>query len=305
MPTIRLLLAILALLCPVAVAHADPTPKSDGAILEGTFRKADLAAGKVSVMLPAPHGLKDLTVSDPTAFAALGQARNGDPIKVTVDDAAKPTELKKLLEIQRPVSAVARLLALAGGLVFVWGAAAIMTGGSPLAFFIGVDNRYSNSQTQSALWFGVLFAVYLATVVLRAVFLGPSYIGGVEITANLLGLSGLSAISFAGAKVIMSQKADNAAAQGQPAKARAARPNLLTDLVQNDNRQADLGDFQMILITVIATALFAVSAYFWLGSLAVADKVTLPDIDSALLAAFGIGQGAYLAKKAAMKLGEG
>lgn len=33
--------------------------------------------------------------------------------------------------------------------------------------------------------------------------------------------------------------------------------------------------------------------------------VALPDIDSSLLAGFGVGQGAYLVQKAALKAGDG
>jgi hypothetical protein len=36
-----------------------------------------------------------------------------------------------------------------------------------------------------------------------------------------------------------------------------------------------------------------------------AGKVALPDIDTAPLSGFGIGQGAYLVKKAATPLGKG
>jgi hypothetical protein len=36
-----------------------------------------------------------------------------------------------------------------------------------------------------------------------------------------------------------------------------------------------------------------------------AGKVALPDVDTALLPGFGIGQGAYLVKKAATPLGKG
>jgi len=177
---------------------------------------------------------------------------------------------------------------------------------SPLAFLIGADNRYSNSQTQLALWFATVATVYLATIALRFIYLGADYISGVGITENVLGLTGLSALSFGGAKVITTQKIQNATQPNQPApKPAAARPNLLTDLVQNDRGQADLGDFEMILIALGSAGIFALSAFHFLGELKLAAQVTLPDIDTTLLASFGIGQGAYLVKKAALNLGEG
>jgi hypothetical protein len=77
----------------------------------------------------------------------------------------------------------------------------------------------------------------------------------------------------------------------------------ITQLFQNDMGQADLGDTQMILITLIAIATYVVTTFHQLGNLEIAQQVSLPDIDSYLLASFGIGQGAYLAKKAASSLG--
>jgi hypothetical protein len=48
-----------------------------------------------------------------------------------------------------------------------------------------------------------------------------------------------------------------------------------------------------------------VSAYLTLGNLPLQEHVSLPDVDGSLLAAFGIGQGSYLAKKAALPVGTG
>jgi hypothetical protein len=47
------------------------------------------------------------------------------------------------------------------------------------------------------------------------------------------------------------------------------------------------------------------ASFHFLGKLALASPITLPDVDTALLATFGIGQGAYLFKKAALPLGQG
>jgi hypothetical protein len=59
----------------------------------------------------------------------------------------------------------------------------------------------------------------------------------------------------------------------------------------------------MILTTLIAITTYVVTDFLQLGKLEIAQVVSLPDIDSYLLANFGIGQGAYLAKKAASNLG--
>ena len=85
-------------------------------------------------------------------------------------------------------------------------------------------------------------------------------------------------------------------------KSASPTPANITQLFQNDMRQADLGDTQMILITLIAIATYVATAFNQLGNLEIAPQVLLPDINSYLLASFGIGQGAYLAKKAASNL---
>ena len=205
----------------------------------------------------------------------------------------------------RPVSAWDRVIALGIALICLVGAATIATRGRPQNFMIGADNRYSKSQTQLVLWFGTVATVYAASVALRIVVLGWDYVGGVDLPANLIALTGLSAFSFGGAKVLTTAKVDAAAQRGEPrVKTSADSPNLLTDLFQNDKGQADLGDFQMILVTLVAVTIFLLSAFHFLGILELPPRVSLPDIDSTLLASFGIGQGAYLVKKAAGRPGE-
>jgi hypothetical protein len=146
-----------------------------------------------------------------------------------------------------------------------------------------------------ALWFVTVATIYAGTVVLRMWSLGLDYVGGVSIPANLLLLSGLSAFTFGGAKVITVQKTESA---GQD-KPKAVAPRL-ADLVQNDDKEADLGDFQMIFITLAAAGIFCVSAFHFLGRLSLLGGVTLPDVDSTLLGGFALGQGAYLFKKVAL-----
>jgi hypothetical protein len=165
------------------------------------------------------------------------------------------------------------------------------------------------------LWFGLLAVIYVSAVALRIVYLDCNFIGGVGITANVIALTGLSALTFGGAKVITTQKTTpSMPATGtmnipsqllRPQKTPAARPNLLTDLFQNDRGDADFGDFQMILVTLAAVGIYFSSAFVFLGNLWPDKTITLPDLDTTLLSAFGLGQGAYLVKKAAMKPGEG
>ncbi|MEG8024372.1 hypothetical protein QP162_07770 [Sphingomonas aurantiaca] len=178
---------------------------------------------------------------------------------------------------------------------------------------VGVDNRYSNSQTQLALWFVTVGAAYVATNILRAFVLDGDFIGGVELTGNVVALTGLSAFTFGAAKVVASQKADGqtlgAAPITLPPGATQATPvspvktiadkARLTDLVRDDKGNADLGDLQMIFVTLAAVIIFLCQSFWWLSALQIAAQVVSPDVDTALLATFGIGQGAYLFKKAA------
>jgi hypothetical protein len=209
--------------------------------------------------------------------------------------------------------------------------------GTPTKFLLGMDGRYSNSQCQLALWFGVAMTMYLSTMVLRVVRLDWAYLDGVALTANVMALTGLSALTFGAAKVVTAQKAENAlAASAQGAAAAAAgagasgqdvvaaatlaatntaktgsgksptpEPDIFTDLFQNDQGQVDIGDFQMIFVALTAVVIFGLACFNALAVLPYQMHVSLPDVDSSLLAGFGIGQGAYLVKKAALPLGEG
>lgn len=215
-----------------------------------------------------------------------------------------------------------RILVVAVASLLLLALAALVTQGAPLKFIVGMDNRYSNSKLQIALWFWILISTYVGTIALRAWFGGSDFFGGVNIPQNLLLLSGLSAITYGGAKAITTAKANAAAAAPDPAApaplAAPAAPlpvaapadlsektilpdnsEKLSDLVQNDIGDFDFGDFQMLAVTLLAVAMYVVLVFHFLSSIDFRTQVTLPDVDSTVLAAFGLGQGAYLAKKAA------
>ena len=71
----------------------------------------------------------------------------------------------------------------------------------------------------------------------------------------------------------------------------------MTDLVQNDQGKADIGDFQMLLFTALAVVVFVITSFHALEFVD-AMNAKLIDVDTTLLGLFGIGQGAYLVKKA-------
>jgi hypothetical protein len=179
--------------------------------------------------------------------------------------------------------------------------------------------------------------MYLAMIVLRVVKLDWAYLDGVALTANVMALTGLSALTFGAAKVVTVQKVENAisaqanaaavssaaagstpqqivaaatiaaasAAKIDGGKPAAPEPDILTDLFQNDHGEVDIGDFQMIFVALTAVVIFGLACFNALAVLPYQMHVSLPDVDSSLLAGFGIGQGAYLVKKAALPLGKG
>lgn len=289
----------------------------------------------------------------------------GDVISITVGQNNVVTSIKPSKRITVPVGArFGYLLGSAAGLLILSILALMLAGKKGLCNFrlllIGEDNRYSNSKFQIAIWFFVLITTYLATVLLRWCHAGGDYLQ-VDIPQHLLLLSGLSALTFAGAKAITiskidpknTQAADNAAknaaaasgAAGMAAsevaktvaagyvdpekqqaayvaakKAKAAtedakqkaitakrnvdQPNFFRDLLQNDKGQVDFGDFQMLVVTLLAVGVYLLAAFQFLNHIDVLKVVTLPDVDTTILSAFGLGQGAYLTKKYAGDVGE-
>lgn len=64
-----------------------------------------------------------------------------------------------------------------------------------------------------------------------------------------------------------------------------------------------LKSLQIIIVTAIAIVVYSIQVYGFLSTIEFRQLVSLP-IDSSLLASFGLGQGAYLAKKLVGNLGE-
>jgi len=306
-PILALLLVIAGLLWLTQAWGAVATQAASvPAALTGEFKVFVPGTNELVVILEGRDRVIQLAAGKSEERQQLAHARAGDVITIQVDDAVEPENVNSIVAIQRPVSGWFRSIAMGIALVLAVGAASIALQSRPQQLAIGLDNRYSNSQTQLVAWTLALTVVYLATIFLRIFVLGPDYVGGVGITANLAALSGLSALSFGGAKTITVAKLDKQALEGGPStKTRAERPDLLRDLFTNDKGVADLGDFQMIAITVLAVVIFLVTAFHWLHLLTLSPSVTLPDVDTSLLAGFGIGQGAYLAKKAAGRVEEG
>ena len=303
-------------------------------------------------------------------------ARPNDRIVIEVDDPTNPTKIVRIAQLTRPVDHGKVLWAVLWVALALAVAIFVATGGDPINFLVGRDGRLSNSQCQMAVWFGVVAIAYGAALILRVQMLGAAFIGGIGLTNHVLLLTGLSGLTFGGAKIISTQKQDTAAAKAkaeaeaaaekakaasqtaqitsttasilpatdpvtltaqvnaqkdanvaaeavriaEDAKQKAAQtPDAaeaprgrdkgvkprLSDLFTNGDGEADLGDFQMILISVVSAGIFAFASLDYLSALAVVKEMTLPDVDPALLTAFGLGQGTYLVKKAALPLDKG
>lgn len=244
-----------------------------------------------------------VSVSDSGLRSELKSFKNGDHLKVGVNDKG---ELQSVIVCSVEVATPARAAALAVSFLVVVLFAVLAAKGHPLQFIIGEDNRYSNSKFQIALWFSVLISTYIATIFLRTSHTRWDFVGGINIPQNLLVLTGLSAITFAGAKGITTAKDDAAKLTDGAIRKTSVEPgkeNFWKDLFQNDVGVFDLGDFQMIVVTVLAVGTYLVLAFHFLGSIEFRQTIVLPDVDTTILAAFGLGQGAYLAKKAAGNLG--
>lgn len=222
-----------------------------------------------------------------------------------------------------------RVLVLGGAAVLTFLLYFFVSGLHPLQLIVGEDNRYSNSKFQVALWFFVLITTYVATFALRA---KAGVIGQISIPQNLLLLSGMSAFTYAAAKGITTSKVNDAKAQGiADPKNTAASPSLLKNLTHDDgsapivvapagiapgapmallNRgkqpSLDLGDTQMVIVTLLAVAAYLYTTLHFMGnSTHLYDAtVKLPDVDSTILSIFGIGQGAYITKKAVGNVGQ-
>jgi hypothetical protein len=216
---------------------------------------------------------------------------------------ATPPTTNTLVQVEwrkAKVGGVYRAFVLAAAALVLLLLGALFTGGSPASLFLGADNRYSSSKFQTVLWFWVVTSAYLATVLLRLLEAGIDYIGGVDIPANLLMLSGLSVLGATGAKMITMRKVEAA-----PALKPSANAPSTGDLVNDDVNRTDLGDFQLIVMTGIAVAIYAVSAWEFMAVIELRRIVTMRDVDSTLLALFGLSQAGYLGKKVAGDAGAG
>jgi hypothetical protein len=93
-------------------------------------------------------------------------------------------------------------------------------------------------------------------------------------------------------------KDQNTASISSGTVSQKVKPSFFHDLFYRDGSDSlDLGDFQMSITTFLTIAIYIGQILGYLGTISLHKNVALPDVDSTLLATFGIGQAAYLAKK--------
>lgn len=277
--------------------------KITGATIIGTIKEigADMTWLIVRNHPDKPEMAVNVPLQTSNQFQPLVSAmRPGDGVNAAYLRSADGINAVKSLEWQsKAVERGARWLSLIGAAVALWIVAYLFTRGRPSELYLGADNRYSSSKFQTVLWFWLVISAYIAIVSHRILAAGWSYVGGVDIPQNLLILSGISVLTFTAAKAITAGKVEKAATEGKPDVKTAAAGPRASDLISDDLNRTDLGDFQMVVITILGVIVYAISVAEFMGNIEFRRLVTMPDVDATLLSIFGLGQAAYLGKKAA------
>lgn len=272
-----------------------------------------------------------LKIEDDATLDMLRMGKNGDWLTLVVDDTKKPSSIKGVTSIQRDRGFLSTLAYMIAAVIILLAFGLVVTRFRLRALIIGGDNRYSTSKFQMAAWFFVLFTVYLACILMLLTEGWLDYLVKIAMPQNLAVLSGLSALTYGAAKAITVTKIEGAkdnspaylssqdgpaANASTPAQQIAANKVIslkvagadrfrLRDLVTDDEGCVDLGDSQALFITLLALIIYLISGYAFLSHLSIVSEIRLPDVDTALLSLFGLGQGAYLAKKAVSPAGKG
>ena len=295
--------AILLCLLSASVARADQGPATT--IPDARFESLSSDRLSVDVVTLSDGTVQHFLVSDPAVQNQLLALHKGDRLSARIVKNDGQTTLQTMSVRVVSVGARYRVFTILGAAAAFWFVCFLLSGFHPQKLIMGEDGRFSNSKFQTVLWFGVLVVSYLTAVWLRAHELGGDMLGGVNIPQNLFLLSGMSAVTFTAAKGITVTKIENAIAAGEVFKKPLATvARFWSDLTSNDSNQFDLGDFQMLIMTFLAVGTFVVLFFHFLGTLEARTIVYLPDVDTTILASFGLGHGAYLTKKAVGTLGD-
>lgn len=293
-------IAILLLLA-VATLHAED--KRQASAVE-TYRIVHVSTDQTFLDLENAQGVVHrFAIQDEAVRETAKGFGAGDLVRIASKasaDADSQRVITLLTAARVTISARRRITVILCGLIGLVIITVAITRASPAKLCIGQDGLYSNSQFQLVAWFTALIVSYIAAVWFRSWDLHEGFLAGINIPTNLLLLSGASALTFGSAKGITANKVEEAMrTTGQnPKVPKDQVARLFYDLTHNDLGQFDLGDFQMVVITLLSVTMYVLLVFTFLGSLETRRIVALPDIDTTVLAAFGLGQGAYLTKKA-------
>jgi hypothetical protein len=325
---------VLAGVCP-AESATEPTNTSSGPVVGnssgdntstiGIWQRVkikNVSSDGASLEVMTEGHVKTLAVSDTVLRKRVGGLTSGDIVDARIDMGNGNPELAEMKIPVVLVSVYHRIIAYVLSLVVLLVVTLTFSKGNLFNFIQGIDGRYSNSKFQLAVWFGAFVWTYITAIMLRV--WGSNWnldlLGGLGVQPNILMLSGLSGLTFGAAQAITAQKVKDAKEKdpehadpklgpvakdvsGKPIQKPVA-PHFPADLVLDDKGNSDLGDLQMLVISLIAVIIYFLSVFHFLGSLELVKNVSFPDVDTALLTAFGLGQGAYLIKKSAGKPGE-
>ncbi len=307
MPNGMMRLALMILMSSLAIAPALRADQGPGAQVLEDVRFEGISEDRLSAdvsVLPQVTPQR-LIIRDTGLQDSIKNLHKGDRLSVAVQAENGLLILQEMSVKTVSTSAGFRVMVLSVAAVAFWLVCFLLSGFHPRKLILGEDGRFSNSKFQTVLWFGVLVVSYLATLWLRAHEFGGEMLGGVNIPQNLLLLSGMSALTFTAAKGITVTKIQSARAAGQTnVKPPATTAQFWADLTSNDSNRFDLGDFQMLIMTFLAVGTFLALMFHFLGSLEARAVVYLPDVDTTILASFGLGHGAYLTKKAVGTVGD-
>ena len=295
----RFAIAILLLLTVVTLNAQD---KGQPAAI-GTYRIAHVSTDQTYLDLENSQGeVRRFAIQDEAVRETAKGFGKGDLVRVASRQSAdNNSPVVTLLTAARvTVSVRRRITVLFSALLGLIVLTVAITRASPAKLCIGQDGLYSNSQFQLVAWFTALIVSYIAAVWFRSWDIHDGFLAGINIPINILLLSGASALTFGSAKGITANKVEEAVRTTgvNPKLPKDQIARLFYDLTHNDLGEFDLGDFQMVVITLLSVTMYMLLVFTFLGSLETRRIVSLPDIDTTVLAAFGLGQGAYLTKKA-------
>ncbi len=265
----------------------------------GTILDLDSTRGGLRLALPAGETAA-IAVRDQGLLDGLKNWNPGDKVVVgvsVVEGNGSETVVLESIDAQTvPVSPMEPTIAMFVSALALLAFTALVSRDVRGLLFLGEDGRYSNSKSQISLWFGVVICAYLSAFWMRWWHAG--FVGHIAIPQNLLLISGASGLTFAGAKGITCKKVADAKAAGFAQPKGRVPSSFPGDLLRDDNGDFDLGDYQMIVITLISLLSYVLITLHFLSRLEQRVAIGLPDVDSTMLGLFGVGQGAYLTKKA-------